>query len=66
MRLTSKLGYQHHKLDRFEEAVEYYDKALAIDPVYVAALNNKGSAYDNLGLFNKAIECYDKLLEIDN
>ena len=45
-------------------AILYYDKALAIDPKYVDALNNKGFALDNLGNHAGAILYYDKALEI--
>lgn len=36
-------------LGRYEEAITYYDKALAIDPNYVDVLNNKGVSLDKLG-----------------
>lgn len=50
---------------RYQEATNYYDKALGIDPNYVDALNNKGVALDNLGRYEEAITYYDKALEID-
>jgi tetratricopeptide (TPR) repeat protein len=43
----------------------YYDKALAIDPHNVNALNNKGAALYNLGNYTGAITYYDKALAID-
>ena len=52
-------------MERPLEAIEYYDKALAIDPDYVNALANKGLALYNLERHLEAIEYYDKALAID-
>jgi tetratricopeptide (TPR) repeat protein len=50
---------------KYQEAIEYYERALRIDPNHVNALNNKGVALANQGEYKEAIECYDKALEID-
>jgi tetratricopeptide (TPR) repeat protein len=42
-----------------------YDKALATDPHFVLALNNKGLALADLGNDTGAIIYYDKALAID-
>ena len=42
-------------LGKSEEAITWYDKALAIDPNYVSALLNKGVALDTLGRSEEAI-----------
>ena len=47
------------------QAIQYYDKALAIDPNDVDALYNKGNALDSLGNHTQAISYYDKVLDID-
>jgi tetratricopeptide (TPR) repeat protein len=39
---------------RYQEAIEYYDRVLAIDPNYVDALNNK-----------EAIEYYNRVLAME-
>jgi tetratricopeptide (TPR) repeat protein len=36
-----------HELGRFEEAVASYDRALAIQPDFAEALNNRGSRCTN-------------------
>ena len=51
---------------RSDEAMELFDKALAIDPNNVDALSRKGYflGYD-LGQYDEAIQLYDKALAID-
>jgi tetratricopeptide (TPR) repeat protein len=58
-------GNEHSYNKEYRQAIEYYDKALKIDPKYALALNNKGLALDKLGKYNEAIQSYDKALEID-
>jgi tetratricopeptide (TPR) repeat protein len=41
-------GNNVYQQDRYEEAIEYFDTALAIDPNYVDALIHKGLALDRL------------------
>ena len=47
------------------QAIQYIDKALAIDPNYKLALDNKGAALINLGNHTQAIQYFDKALAID-
>ncbi|MCD6036432.1 MAG: hypothetical protein K0S67_316 [Nitrososphaeraceae archaeon] len=62
--LISK-GTDVYDLGKYQEALEYYDKALAIDPNYDVALYSKGSALSKLGKDQEALEWYDKALAID-
>jgi tetratricopeptide (TPR) repeat protein len=41
-------GWALNELGRYQEAIPYFDRALAIDPDYVHALNNKRLALDKL------------------
>ena len=45
---------------RSEEAIDYFDQALAVDPENVTALVSKGLALDDLGRTDEAIQYYDK------
>ncbi len=49
----------------YDQAIEYYDRVLALDPNHVMALYNKGSILDDLGRYQEAIEYYDTALAID-
>ncbi|HKU82932.1 MAG TPA: tetratricopeptide repeat protein [Candidatus Nitrosocosmicus sp.] len=58
-------GILLHNQGKFAEALECYDKALAIDPKSPIVLSNKGLSLHNQGKFAEALECYDKALAID-
>ncbi len=58
-------GIMLHNQGKFAEALECYDKALAIDPKSSVVLSNKGLTLHNQGKFAEALECYDKALAID-
>ena len=46
--------------------IEYYTKAIEIDPKFASAYNNRGLAYSiHLGEHQKAIDDYSKAIEID-
>ena len=62
--------YMHYN---YEEAIEYFDKALAIDPDCIDAWGGKMEAWFGKGelliqleKYEEAIECFDKALAIDN
>ena len=58
-------GFAINGLGIYQEAIEWLDKALRIDPNYEYAWNSKGFALYNLGKYQEAIECFDKALRID-
>jgi len=45
-------------MNMFAEALEFYNKALALDPNYVDAWNNKGFALRSLGKEEESQSCY--------
>ena len=49
---------------KLEEAIEAYNKALAIKPDYAEAYNNMGNALQDQGKLEEAIEAYNKALAI--
>lgn len=53
------------RLRKKEKALECYDKALAINPNDVIALNNKGVELASQRRYMESIECFDKVLEIN-
>ena len=51
------------QLGRHKEAVEWYDKVLALEPNFIVSLNNKGVALANLGYYKDALKWYDYSLK---
>jgi tetratricopeptide (TPR) repeat protein len=54
-----------NNLDNYTQAIQYFDKALAIDPNDEAALNDRGWALNGLGNYTGAITYLDKALAIN-
>lgn len=57
-------GTEHYKQGRFDEAVDFYGKAIALDPSLAAAYNNRGSVYRAQGQIGKAVSDYTKAIEL--
>ncbi|MFC1716750.1 tetratricopeptide repeat protein [Candidatus Poribacteria bacterium] len=53
-----------YDMGRYEEAIECFDKAIAIAPNHSVAWSDKGMALSNIGRYEEAIECFDKAIEI--
>jgi len=48
-------GIVYLNAGNYTEAIQYFDKALAINLNYSLALNNKGAALYGLGIYNESI-----------
>ena len=59
------LAIQNHQNNNLQDAQNYYQKVLKIDPNYAPAHNNLGVIYKNLQENQKARDCYEKAIEID-
>ncbi|MFQ6050162.1 MAG: FKBP-type peptidyl-prolyl cis-trans isomerase [Candidatus Hydrothermarchaeota archaeon] len=53
------------RMRRFEEALEFFDKALNINPEHGDAWNKKGVALGMMEKFEEALACFDRALEIN-
>lgn len=60
-----KKGYDASSAGNYDEAVEYYKKAIAINPGYADAHANLGANYIQKGMFDQAILNLKKALTID-
>jgi tetratricopeptide (TPR) repeat protein len=58
-------GLVLHFLGKNNEAISFFDKALAINPNDVDVLTNKGIALHFLGKNNEAISFFDKALALN-
>ncbi|TPG31840.1 tetratricopeptide repeat protein [Flavobacterium pectinovorum] len=59
------LGLDETKKDNFKGAIEYYKKAIKIDPNFAFAYDNMGICYRRLEEFDLAIDSYERSLKID-
>ncbi len=50
---------------RWESAVEAYERVVAIDPGYAAAWNNLGLLHHRTGRYERAGQCYQEALDAD-
>lgn len=60
--LNTGLGF--HKEHNYAKAIEFYEKALSVDPNYGLAYNNICSAYNDLKQYDKAIPYGEKAVKI--
>src|SRR5215467_9530800 len=58
-------GMAYLDVGNYTEAIPYFDKAVAINPNYSLALNNKGAALYGLGIYNESIAYFDKALSVN-
>ena len=58
------IGNAHREQGKLEEAIEAYNKALAIKPDYAEAYNNMGITLKEQGKLEEAIEAFNKALAI--
>ncbi|CAK91023.1 unnamed protein product (macronuclear) [Paramecium tetraurelia] len=68
MQLTASqiyLGYALSKLNKYQDAIECYNKAISINPNYDVIWYHKGNVLNNLNQHYEAIECYDKAISIN-
>ena len=61
----TSLGDMLMDSQRFGEAIDAYDKSLALNPKNVNVLVDQGTCYRGVGKFDKAVEQYRKAIKID-
>ena len=58
-------GNSLYNLERYEEAIEYYNEAIRLNPEDSDTWVVKGNALAELGRHEEAIECYNEAIRID-
>ncbi len=58
-------GAAFYKEGRFEEAIQDFDRAIALNPSYVEAYNNRGIAFDDNGRLDRAIEDFERAIALN-
>ena len=60
------LAIKNHQNNNLQDARNYYQKVLELDPNHSQTLNNLGAIFLVLGERQKAKSCYEKVNEIDH
>ena len=58
-------GFASHNKGKYKEAIEKYDEAIELNPVFAEAYNNRGLAKGDLKQYQEAIADYEKAIELD-
>ncbi|MBD3245793.1 MAG: tetratricopeptide repeat protein [Candidatus Omnitrophica bacterium] len=59
-------GYRHQSAGDLQRALQYYQKAVQMDPTYAEVVNDLGVVYEAMGDLGRAEELYKKTLTIDS
>ena len=57
-------GLAKSKIEDFDSAILFYNKAIELDPLMANAYGNRANAYRNTKKYKEAIDDYDKSIEI--
>ena len=64
-RVYNRIGVNYYNLGNDLKAIDYYNKAIAIDTTFVDAYYNLGLSYKRLGQVQQAIQYFEKVLELN-
>ena len=63
--LLFNLGYSYNEIGDYAKSVQYWDKAMGLDPENAWVYNNRGYDYYLLGKYEQAIQDYDKAIKLN-
>ena len=58
-------GLRHYKSQRFQEAIDEFNKAIALYPDFKEAYSILGNAYFRNHMYAEAAQCYDRVKQMD-
>ena len=58
-------GWDFYVEDKYREAIESYDKAIALNPRYAEAYQYRGAAYELLEEYDQALDDYNKACQLN-
>jgi tetratricopeptide (TPR) repeat protein len=60
-----RAGEGYYKMEKYDKAIAYYDKAIELNPNHALAYYNRGGAYAEIRQYKKAIADYDRAIELN-
>ena len=64
-RFYREQGVRQQKMGKWQEALVFYQKAIALDPMYASAYNDLGVVYETMGSPERAEESYQTAVAIN-
>jgi len=61
----NELGYHYAERGMYKTAIEYYQKALSLDPGYGASTNDIAYVYARMGEYQKSIQYFEKYAAVN-
>eukprot|EP01023_Acetabularia_acetabulum_P047331 TRINITY_DN4986_c0_g2_i1.p2 TRINITY_DN4986_c0_g2~~TRINITY_DN4986_c0_g2_i1.p2 ORF type:complete len:257 (-),score=26.50 TRINITY_DN4986_c0_g2_i1:226-996(-) len=62
--LHNALGFAYMNLERMDESIDQFQKAVELQPGYVICWNNLGDAYEKMQEWQKALDAYETVLKL--
>jgi tetratricopeptide (TPR) repeat protein/S1-C subfamily serine protease len=59
-------GHVLNEIKRYQEAIDSYSRAIALNSDFAAAYNNRGNTYDALKQYDKALTDYNKAIALNS
>jgi tetratricopeptide (TPR) repeat protein len=65
VKVLERKGLKAASAGRHEEALQFFNQAIEINPQFAHGWNNKGSVLSEMGQYEEALQCHQKAIDID-
>jgi tetratricopeptide (TPR) repeat protein len=64
-KICNQIGFQYYENGDYDNAIDYYKKAIALSPEYPIPFNNLGVVYFKSNKLELARECFSKAIDLN-